>query len=298
MKLLKKFTLLCIMTTFVACSDERTSLGVVEYYPSFLWVDEMTTPSRMSFDFNFSEDAQKDNTCYAEFQFVDKDGKPIPSSKMQVFADGKQLPANKLLIYSKDLTKELLISFSPIVDGGNHQGSLKLVRHNLDRIESQSLPSKDCVYVLPWSIQYEKRMNPLAKALMWIGIILSMSLIVWFLLLKPFYYPRIRVLRLEMSSKNGYYVNKRINGFRKVIITNRGGNQNIMNKLFTGKILYIVNEIWTEPWELTPKGRKKIAKINLHGKYMISPVTSEIANYGTYQLDNLETKESITIKIL
>ena len=83
-----------------------------------------------------------------------------------------------------------------------------------------------------------------------------------------------------------------------VVVTNSYKSQSWLNKIFTGKITFIKNEIWTSPWELTPKGRRKIAKIKLHGKYMISPVTSEIANYGTYQLDNLETKESITIKII
>jgi len=68
--------------------------------------------------------------------------------------------------------------------------------------------------------------------------------------------------------------------------------------LFTGEILYIVDDIWTSSWEITPKGRKKAAKISLHGNYMITPITSELSNYGVYQLNKLTTKETITIKIL
>ena len=83
-----------------------------------------------------------------------------------------------------------------------------------------------------------------------------------------------------------------------VVVTNKRKEQSMLNKLFTGEILYIVNEIWTSPWELSPKGRKKVVRINLHGKYMITPITSELVNFGEYQLTNIETKESITIKIL
>lgn len=141
-------------------------------------------------------------------------------------------------------------------------------------------------------------MNPLAKCLMWFAIILGVLLFFWFTMFKWMFFPRIRLSRIELSSKKGYYVNKKINGKRMVVVTNKRKEQSMLNKLFTGEILYIVNEIWTSPWELSPKGRKKVVRINLHGKYMITPITSELVNFGEYQLTNIETKESITIKIL
>lgn len=146
--------------------------------------------------------------------------------------------------------------------------------------------------------EHEIKWNPLQIILLCLCILTIAFFILWFAVLKPMIYPRIRLSRIELSSKKGYYVNKKINSTRRVVVTNKRKEQGFFNKLFTGKILYIVDNLWNSPWELSPKGRKKVAKINLHGKYMITPVTSELANYGEYQLTNIETKESITIKIL
>ena len=83
-----------------------------------------------------------------------------------------------------------------------------------------------------------------------------------------------------------------------VVVTSNYKPQGKLNKLFTGRILYIKDNKWTSPWELVPNGRKKNAKINLHGKYMIDPVTSRLENYSEHKLTNIETKETVTIKIL
>ena len=83
-----------------------------------------------------------------------------------------------------------------------------------------------------------------------------------------------------------------------VVISNKSEKQSYINKIFTGSIIYIVNEIWTDTWELTPKGNKKSLRVNLHGKYMITPITSELENYSEYKLENINTREIITLKTL
>ena len=292
--IIASFCLICLSS---CKKDESISFGTVEYYPNFLWVDSKTMPVTKTFDFDFSKDA-KDKESYAEFQFVDNGGKAISTDIMQIKIDGKKCPNNRFRISSDVASKELTFEFSPNAPDGKHQGYLKLVNHELDRLDSQPLTANQQVDVFQWTLNYDKRMNPLAKVLMWICILLVAFIFVWFALIKPIMYPRIRLSRLELSSKKGYYVNKRINGARKVVVSNSRNKQSFLNKLFTGEILYIVNEIWTSPWDLYPKGRKRVVKINLHGKYMITPITSELVNYGEYQLTSIGTKESITIKII
>ena len=217
---------------------------------------------------------------------------------MQVYDNGKQLKDNKLRVGSEVDSKKLTFRFSPKAKKGKHQGYLKLINHKLDRLDSQPLSAGQKVDAFQWTLHFDKKMNPLAKCLMWFAIILGVLLFFWFTMFKWMFFPRIRLSRIELSSKKGYYVNKKINGKRMVVVTNKRKEQSMLNKLFTGEILYIVNEIWTSPWELSPKGRKKVVRINLHGKYMITPITSELVNFGEYQQTNIETKESITIKIL
>ena len=289
---------LSIILLLSSCKDNSISFGTVEYYPSFLWVDANITPVTKTFDFDFSEDAKNDSHSFAEFQFVDNDGKPISTEVMQVYDNGERLKDNKLRVGSEVDSKQLTFHFSPNAKSGKYQGYLKLINHRLDRLDSQPLSAGQKVDAFQWTLHFEKGMNPLAKCLMWIVILLGVLLFLWFAVLKWVFYPRIRLSRIELTTKKGYYVNKKINGGRMVVVTSKRKEQNMLNKLLTGEILYIVNELWTSPWELFPKRRRKVAKINLHGKYMITPVTSEIVNYGEYQLTNIETKESIIIKIL
>lgn len=286
-----------IAVVFSSCNDDRISLGEVLFYPSFLWVDENVTPVTKTFDFDFSQDA-KDDKSFAEFQFVDNEGKPVSTSVMQVIMDGNELVDNKFAIQSDVTSKELTFKFTPNAKEGTHQGYLKLVNHKLDRLDSQPLTPDMKVDAFQWTLKFEKVMNPLAKFLLWLAIILVSLLFLWFLVIKPLIYPRIRLNRIELSSKNGYFVNKKINGARLVIFTNQYKPQGWLNKIFTGEIKYIKGDPWITSWELTPKGRKKVAIINLHGKYLINPVTTELINYGEYQLTNIQTKEIITIKTL
>ena len=298
MKQVKSILLICLILLLSSCKDDSISFGTVEYYPAFLWVDAYITPVTKTFIFDFSEDAKNDKHSFAEFQFVDNDGKPISTKVMQVYDNGVQLNENKLRIESKIDSKDLTFHFSPNAKSGKHQGYLKLINHKLDRLDSQPLKAGQEVDAFQWTLYFDKGMNPLAKCLMWLAILGAVFLFLWFSVLKWVFYPRIRLSRIELSSKKGYYVNKKINGKRRVIVTNNRKEQGFMNKLFTGEILYIVDDIWTSSWEITPKGRKKAAKISLHGNYMITPITSELSNYGVYQLNKLTTKETITIKIL
>lgn len=305
---MKKIHLLTIIAISVfsvhflsACQKEdglsKAKLGECSYYPGFLWskADTIGVTKHLYLDFN--DDAKEDKETFVEMVFVDKEGHPIPDDVLEITIDGVITKGNKFTAYSSDEEKKVTFRFLPKAENGNHQGYIKLTSYKLDRFDNQELSGKP-VEVMRWDLRFNKCMNPLAKVMMWFCIFVMVALVLWFTLLKNIFYPRIRLSRLELSTKRGYYVNKKINGSRMVVATNNYKPQSRLSKLFTGKITYIKDELWTSSWEMTPKGRRKVAKINLHGKYMISPVTSEISNYGTYQLDNLATKESITLKIL
>ena len=275
---------------------ESISLGSVEYYPGFLWSGPNMTPVTKTFEFDFSPDAKADGS-FAEIQFVDNEGKPISTSVMQVIIDGKEIIDNHFKINSDVTSKEITFKFSPDAKEGKHQVSLKLIAHSLDRFGNNPLQPGQQIVAYPWTLDYEKRMNPLAKILMWFLIVVATGLSLWFFIFKHIMYPRIRLNRINISSSKGYFVDKRINGTRKVVITNKWSKQSFLNKLFTGEILLIVNDIWTFPLDLLPQGKKKSVKVNLHGKYLITPATTELQNFASYQIQNIETKELLTINI-
>ena len=209
-----------------ACQEEedlpKTCFGECSYYPSFLWSDADTCGVTKHLYLDFSDDAKEDEEAFAEITFVDKEGNAIPDDILEIAIDGVVIKDNTFKVYSTETEKEVKLRFLPKAESGNHQGYIKLVSYNhLDRfgdLELSGGPVKDMSW--RWDLYFNKCMNPLAKVMMWIGICLFASLAVWFTLLKSFFYPRIRLLRLELSTKKGYYVNKKINGSRMVVVTN------------------------------------------------------------------------------
>ncbi len=292
------FTILTVLLC-TSCSDNKVSMGDVKYYPSFLWIDEYLSPAKKTFEFDFSEDAQNDNNSFAEFQFLDNDGKAISTDVMQVSIDGTEAANNRFRISSNTKSATVTFRFSPDAPSGKHQGYLKLVSHNIDRLDNQPLAPGETADVFQWTLTYEKCMNPLAMGLMWLAIIIAACLATWFLLVKRFVYPRIRLQRIELKCDSlNYYENKRINSARLVVIGPKKDKQSWLNKLFTGKIVYIANEnVWPKQWEIRPKGSKKVGRINLHGNYLVNPISSEFEILHEYTLINKDTKEKITIKL-
>lgn len=264
--------------------------GKADTYPSFLlWEGKMSDILEADLSAVFNEQAKKRN-CSLK---VSLDLPAEIKGRCIVYYNGEKV-GNSCVINSTD--KESIVSIEVPHDLAEKEFTIGMKGHP---IGLETINAEECkMYESSIYFEHEISWNPLQTFFLWISILALVLLILWFTILKPFMYPRIRLSRMELSSKKGYYVNKKINGTRRVVVSNKRNKQSFLNKLFTGEILYIVNEIWTSPWELSPKGRSKVAKINLHGKYMITPVTSELVNYGEYQLANIETKESITIKIL
>lgn len=153
-------------------------------------------------------------------------------------------------------------------------------------------------YVSSIRVNHDIVWNPLKVFLFWTAIVIGIALIVWFLFLRPICFPRIRLSRIQMTSDNGYYASKKINGAKKIVVGPSKGHQSFLNRLFTRRIVYIASPIWSSFWEMTPKGYKKLLRANLHGNYMVTPITTEFENLGTYKLTDRQNNNVITVKIL
>ena len=270
------------------------SFGTAEYYPSFLWVDEKSTPVTKTFDFEFSEDAQNDHSCFAEFQFVDQEGKPISTDKMQVTIDGEKIKNNRFRINSNVKSKEISFMFSPNAEEGKHQGYLKLVGHNLERLNEQPLSPSQQVNAFKWTLNYDQVMNPLAKVLMYIGFGLLGLLLLWFALIRWMVYDYIKVGSIRITEP--YFSQRRIKGARQVVFTNRRIKQGKLNRLFTGKIIYEINPVWTTPVIFEPTSKGEV-KMKSNEKYTIDPFDFKLRKQEEYTLINEDTKDKIKLTI-
>ena len=272
MNKISNIILISLILFLTSCKDDSISFGTVEYYPAFLWVDANITPVTKTFDFDFSEDAKNDSHSFAEFQFVDNDGKPINTKVMQVYDNGVQLSENKLRIGSNIDTKDLTFRFSSNASNGKHQGYLKLINHNLDRLDSQSLMPGQKADAFQWTLYFDKGMNPLAKGLMWLGILILTLLFVWVLLLKPLFYPRFGSIQKTFNIPGMAPLIIRFKGARMVVLAaSHPKKQSVWNRFWTGKIIYQTHPAFVVPIVFKPsRGRRVLSKVQA-GSYQVMP---------------------------
>ena len=288
MKKLSILLFICIF--FASCKDESVNFGTVEYYPSFLWEDANISPVTKIMDCDFSLDAQNDANSFAEFQFVDNDGRPVSTSEMQVKVDGVPAKNNVFRVNSKTKSIKLEFTFSPDAETGKHQGYLKLINHELDRLDSHQLSSGLKIDIFQWTLNYDKRMNPLAFVLMWIEIITFGAVLLWLLFLKRMFYPQFRAINKMMIIPNQAPISLRFKGKRMIIIDNQHHKQSLWNRFWTGEIQYIQTPYITTKIVLKPVRRgKQIMFISNATNYICTPNPISMQSSSVMDITNKST---------
>ncbi len=293
---MKKYTIILFaLGLFLSsCQDSFEKWGTVAYHPSFLWVDADTIPLTKTFEFEFSNDAVHDGNVSAEIAFVDNNGKIIPTSEMIVYMDGQILSNNTFTIKSGETEKEFQFLFTPKAKSGKHQGRMKVVLSNLHRIDNLNLPEDGNLFH-QWTIYFDVQMNPLAKVVLWITILLVTFLLVWFILLRPMMYPHFpKAKKTLIVTQNGSTVaqfNIMFTGNMCVYLSSAKIKQSLWNRIFCGKVKTIVHPLFGEPLKFTPAKKKQIRVTGRN--YFISP--NPMPRSGQAQITNQQQKLNIQI---
>ncbi len=296
MKCFQIFVLPTIVLFLASCSDDSISFGTVEYYPKFLWVDANITPVTKTIDFDFSADAKADSEVFAEFQFVDNNGNPIGSDIMQVEVDDKIMIDNTFRIDNNVQSKDLKFSFTPNkAKEGKHQGYLKLINHNLDRLDSQALTSGQRIDAFQWTLYFDKGMNPLAKLLIWILVFIAFVHIIWFIIIRPMLYPHFKKFTksvlIEQNGKIIAQMNIAFKGARKVAFSDHNIRQSRIKRFYIGKTRTLINPCFKNSLTFVP--RRKDA-MGYGCGYAINP--NPIPRSGVAEVNNTQQKLKITIR--
>lgn len=269
-------------------SDGEYDAGETETYSDFLFFSGKET-NRILVDLGakFSEQAQKESCS------IDMSVK-VPNGCKLFYNDNPII--SSFSINSADAKSVLSIEIPHNLPEDNFYLDIKGTSSNLETINSEDTKT----YSSKIHFIHNRSWHPIKTLLFWLSFIGIALLLLWFVVLKWIFYPRIRLSRIEFKCDElNYYENKRINSARKVVIGPKKYKQNWLNKLFTGKIVSIANpQVWLSEWEITPKGRSKSAKLHLRGRYHIQSISSEIQNFKEYKLKNVNNNISITIKTL
>lgn len=269
--------------------SEETDMGEATWYDSFLFWGA-SEPDTLSVNLKaaFNDEAKKDGSA-VELQFSDKDG----GKDYQLFYNNQPLEKDKIILHSKDNTPSILsIVFNPNAKEDKRYFSIKAKSNQeLDNINDQPVNK----YELTLRSKYVVNWNPLKTILMWLIILIIAVLILWFLIIKHFVYPSIGVKTIQISDP--YFSKVNVKGKRRVVFTNKNTKQGLINRIFTGEILYKKHDIWTSPLAFEAGAKKKTLRVMRTKDYVFDPFTSMLKAPNEYLVENVNDNTKIKITI-
>ena len=267
-------------------SDEA-NMGKATWYDSFLFCGA-SEPEQLDLDLNtvFNGEAKKDGAI-VEFSVTETDG----AKGFRLLHNGKPIENGRITLSAKAGDKNILsIVYDKDAEEGTRYLTLKPVaKGNLDKINDQPVEE----YTLSVRSKYCEKWNPLKTILMWTGIILGAVLLLWFIVLKHILYPTIKVTTIQINEP--YFSKVKVKGARRVVFTNKIMHQSMINRLFTGRIEYKKNEVWTSPLAFEPGSKKRTLRVIRTKDYVFDPYTSVLKAPSDYTITN--TNDNTIIKI-
>ena len=130
---------------------------------------------------------------------------------------------------------------------------------------------------------------------MWLGIIILAALLLWFLIVKHFIFPTIKVKTIQINDP--YFSKVNVKGKRRVVLTNKKMKQSLLSRIFTGEILYKKNDIWTSPLGFEAGTKKKTLRVMRTKDYTFDPYTSMLKAPSDYVVENINDNTKIKLSI-
>lgn len=266
--------------------EEEIDFGKASYYPSFFfWKEKGQDTLRYNLNECFNQPAIE---CASSVRF--KIANTDDSNDFQVLINETPCTNNEFAFDGKATNSTLSIVFNKDAKQGKRYFQINPIQaKETDRINRTPINQ----YHLSARAIYSVNYNPLAIMLYWLFMVLLILLIIWFMIIKSIMYPRTKIGRIIITDP--YYKSLKIHGARKVVFTNQIQRQSLLNRIFTGRIVYEVDRVWTSPIELEPV--KKALRLTTKGKYLVTPFATRLEKNTEYEVQNIDTKQKITITI-
>ena len=117
----------------------------------------------------------------------------------------------------------------------------------------------------------------------------------WLLIGRPIFYPGFRVKSISLSGPEPYFATHRLKGARKLVLTAKPERQGFMSRLFSGRIVYGVNPLWTTKIEIIPRDGRSIRIKTLGQEFFIMSKVLKVRE--EYELENTQTKGKTRITV-
>ena len=269
--------------------SEEADMGDVTWYDSFLfWGARELDTLDVDLKAVFNDEAKKDCSM-VELMVTDPDG----GDDFQLLYNHKPIEKGKVVLSSRDDEQSILsIVFNHDAKEGDRYLTIKTTnKKELDKINDEPIE----LYDLSLRSHYAVTWNPLKTIFMWIGIIILAALLLWFLLIKYLMYPTIGVKTIQINDP--YFSRVNVKGVRRVVFTNKAMKQGLLNRIFTGEILYKKHDVWTSPLAFEAGTKKKTLRILRTTDYIFDPLTSTLKAPNDYVVENNTDRTKIKITI-
>ena len=298
---------LCPLMLLASCNKETnntnapTRWGKENYYDKFLWKKHVPDTLYRTIEFDFNQDAKNymDKPLRLGLFKKTDTGKmlPVTDTEMEVFVDGKKCPQNIIDVQPGTDQLKVGIVFKPNAENKVHHWFFRAVDDGgLERINDMDPDTykADNASLMDIEVEKNKVMNPLAMGTTLTTLLLLAALLVWLFVMKAIFFPSFRVGKIQLSDPIPYNTLKRMRGYRKMILTNKQPKQGFFDRVFAGKILYEVNELWTSDVVIEPKDRNSV-RLRCPRDFMAD--ARVLKKNQEYTIQNMTTGKKTTIKI-
>lgn len=298
---------LCPLALVAACGkrsdapDAPTRWGKDNYYDKFLWKKHVPDTLYKTLEFDFNQDAKTymDRPLRLGL-FKRADGGrmlPVKEDEMEVFVNGQQCENNIIDVPSATGRLKVGIVFNNEAENKVHHWFFRAVDNGgLERINDMSpgVFNADNASLMSIVVEKHKIMNPLAQGTVFTAVFLIAALLVWLLVLKAIFYPTFRVGRVQIFDPVPYNSLKRLRGYRKMVLSNKRQKHGFFDKVFTGKILYETNDLWTDDIVIEPRDKNSVRLICPKGFMADARV---LKKNQEYTIQNMASGAKTKIKI-
>lgn len=269
-----KYLLLLLLTACSNDKDTSTFWGKTDYFSDFLFYKY--EPVRMSKKIllDFNEDALELKDIQFGLYEKNQDGEyKSVKNTVRLYKNDSLCKSNILMINGNENEFILGIEFTPEAREGIHKWFLKTLNSGgLDRINEYDFSDDPLPLLLEWRAENNKITNPLKLILNWILVIIAVLILIWIFVIRTQLYPTFKPVKLYLTYPQ---VQQPVNlrGNYKIICTNKRKNQSLLNRIFVGRIEYVVNDFWDKEVEITPRDKKSIKIRPLNKEYQVSSST-------------------------
>jgi len=280
----------------LSLATEEIDAGEAEWYDAFLWSDARTQDTLwVDLGEGFNDAAKEAHSSVRLVaKSIDKEGITHQMEKqVRLVMGGQELDGDEFTL-SADQEAKLGLLFAPEAASGKHYFEISAVpgsAYQLERINDEGA----AFYRNTIRAEYDVDTNPWKLGLGWFLTLSALALALWIGLLRYVFFPRIKVMHLQMEGSSGFYKNPKIKGCRKVVFTNKRQNQSLLNHLFTGPIKYVKDDFFDSEWYITPGSKKDRIRVNSASGYAMNPPGNTLTKHESVTMKSNATGKSMKV---